>query len=135
MRRLWIGFVVVVVVSFAILGWVGARIYQEAPPIPEQVVLEDGRVVFGRGDVAAGQDAWRAMGGMELGSIWGHGSYVAPDWTADWLHRELLAVLEVWATSDGAVSYAALPPEQQAALRERCAGCTASIGSILPPGH
>ncbi|MDB4960086.1 MAG: norB [Myxococcales bacterium] len=122
MRRLWIGFVVVVVVSFAILAWVGTRIYQEAPPIPDQVITEDGRVVFARGDVAAGQDAWRALGGMELGSIWGHGSYVAPDWTADWLHRELLEVLEVWATRDGAASYDALAPERRAALRERLRG-------------
>jgi nitric oxide reductase subunit B len=122
MRRLWIGFVAVVVVSFAILGWVGTRIYQQAPPIPDQVTTDDGRVLFARGDVGGGQDAWRALGGMELGSIWGHGSYVAPDWTADWLHRELLEVLEVWATREGSPSYAALDPERQAALRERLRG-------------
>ena len=36
------------------------------------------------------------MGGMEQGSIWGHGSYVAPDWSADWLHREAMALLDRW---------------------------------------
>src|SRR3954464_13503611 len=29
--------------------------------------------------------------GMQLGSIWGHGGYVAPDWSADWLYREAVA--------------------------------------------
>ena len=28
----------------------------------------------------------------QLGTLWGHGSYVAPDWSADWLHRETLAL-------------------------------------------
>ena len=38
MKRYWIAFITVVTVSFAVLGWVGVRIYQEAPPIPERVV-------------------------------------------------------------------------------------------------
>src|SRR2546423_1665073 len=78
MRRLWIGLVAVLAVSFAILGFVGSRIYQLAPPIPDRVVSTDGSVIFDVGDVAAGQDVWRSFGGMELGSIWGHGAYVAP---------------------------------------------------------
>lgn len=119
MRRLWLGLSLVLFFSFGILGWVGSRIYQLAPPIPDRVVTTDGRVVFGSGEVEAGQDVWRAFGGMELGSIWGHGSYVAPDWTADWLHRELVAVLDGWAASASAASYAAMAPDDQAALRER----------------
>ncbi len=119
MRRLWIGLAVTLAVSFAVLGWVGSRIYQLAPPVPDRVVTTDGRVVFATGDVAAGQDVWRSFGGMELGSIWGHGAYVAPDWTADWLHRELVTMLDAWAAADGAVGYDQLPAESQAALRAR----------------
>ena len=40
------------------------------------------------------------MGGMEVGSIWGHGSYVAPDWTADWIHREAEFILNEWSQRD-----------------------------------
>ena len=40
---------------------------------------------------------------MEVGSIWGHGSYVAPDWTADWLHRESIFILDHWANADFSV--------------------------------
>ncbi|MCS7024462.1 MAG: nitric-oxide reductase large subunit [Bryobacteraceae bacterium] len=118
MRKLWISFVAVVVVSFTILGWIGVRIYQEMPPIPERIVTTEGKVVAADGDVRAGQNVWQSMGGMQVGSIWGHGSYVAPDWTADWLHRELLFVLNKWASESGR-TYDQLPEEEQAKLRAR----------------
>lgn len=54
---------------------------------------------------------------MEVGSVWGHGSYVAPDWTADWLHREAVFILDAWAGGPGA--YARLASEQQASLQDR----------------
>src|SRR6185312_16502132 len=59
------------------------------------------------------------MGGMEVGSIWGHGSYVAPDWTADWLHRELMFVLDDWSRTEFGTDYNHIPAEQQARLRGR----------------
>jgi len=122
MRRLWIGFALVLLLSFGVLGWVGSRIYQMAPPIPDRVVSETGDIVFDRGEIAAGQDVWRSLGGMELGSVWGHGSYVAPDWTADWLHRELVTVLDLWAAREAGAHYDELRPEAAAALRERLRG-------------
>lgn len=78
MRRLWLAFAVVLLFSFAVLGWVGTRIYQQAPPLPDQVVTTDGKVVIPSGEIEKGQNVWQAMGGMEVGSIWGRGSYVAP---------------------------------------------------------
>ena len=59
------------------------------------------------------------MGGMQVGSIWGHGSYVAPDWTADWLHREATFMLDEWANADFGKAYADLAAEDQAKLRGR----------------
>ncbi len=119
MKRLWISFAVVVVCSFAVLGWIGTRIYQEMPPIPAKVLDTTGQVVVADGDIGRGQNVWQAMGGMEVGSIWGHGSYVAPDWTADWLHREASFVLDEWATGEFGKRYDQLPAENQAALRGR----------------
>ena len=119
MRRLWIALGVVLIASFAVLLWVGSRIYQQAPPIPDRVVSTSGQVIFDHGQVDAGEDVWRSLGGMELGSIWGHGAYVAPDWTADWLHRELVSVLDAWARREDRVAYAQLPAETAAAMRER----------------
>ena len=119
MKRLWICFVLVMFVSFLILGWIGTRIYQEAPPIAARVVTTDGTVVIDEGEIAAGQNVWQTMGGMEVGSIWGHGSYVAPDWTADWLHREAIFILDRWANADFGSDYEQLDEEQQGQLSGR----------------
>src|SRR5262245_43426196 len=119
MRRLWIVLGIVVVFGFTVLGWIGTRIYQEMPPIPDRVVTSDGRQIVGPGDVMSGQGVWQTMGGMEVGSVWGHGSYVAPDWTADWLHRESEHMLNAWATAERATSYDGLDPERQASLLAR----------------
>lgn len=72
-RRLWIAFGAVVVLSFAVLGWTGLRIYQEMPPVPERVVTTTGVEVIGPDDIHRGQNVWQSMGGMEVGSIWGQG--------------------------------------------------------------
>ena len=91
--------------SFTILGWIGTRIYQEAPPIADKVVTGTGKVVIDTGEIEAGQNVWQSMGGMEVGSIWGHGSYVAPDWTADYLHREATFILDRWANQSFGYDY------------------------------
>ncbi len=139
MRKLWIAFGLVVLVSFAVLGWVGVRIYQQAPPIPRQVVTNDRDAVVPEGEIAEGQNVWRSMGGMEVGSIWGHGSYVAPDWTADYLHREAVFILDTWARTDFGSDYAALDGERQSQLQHRLATLMrrntydASTGELVVP--
>lgn len=92
-KRLWIILSVGMVFMFGILLLLGAEIYQKAPPIPDIVKSSSGDVLFTRNDIETGQNVWQSIGGMEQGSIWGHGSYVAPDWSADWLHREAEALL------------------------------------------
>ena len=79
MRSLWIALGLVCVIEFGLLGWMGVRIYQEMPPIPQRVVASDGTVVVQDGEVERGQAVWRTLGGMDVGSVWGHGGYVAPD--------------------------------------------------------
>ncbi len=94
-RRLWIILVAGMVVMFGILLLLGSEIYQQAPPIPDRVVSVSGETIYTRDDIQTGQNVWQSIGGMEQGSIWGHGSYLAPDWSADWLHREAEALLSV----------------------------------------
>src|SRR6478735_2250623 len=119
-RKLWLGLAALLVVSFGVLLWAGGEIFRTAPPIPEQVTSTSGQVVYTRADIERGRQVWQSMGGMQLGSIWGHGGYVAPDWSADWLHREATGMLDLWARADGGmVDYASLPAEQQATLRGR----------------
>ena len=78
MKLLWTIFIAIFAISFAILGWVGSEIFRQMPPIPREVVTTDGRVLIADGEVSHGQNVWQAMGGMQVGSVWGHGSYVAP---------------------------------------------------------
>ncbi|TXL17976.1 hypothetical protein BMR04_03020, partial [Methylococcaceae bacterium HT3] len=85
-------------VSFSVLLFFGSQIYQKAPPIPETIQTSAGNVVYTRADIERGQNTWQSIGGMQQGSIWGHGSYLAPDWSADWLHREALELLSLIAS-------------------------------------
>jgi len=94
-KRLWIILGVSMAIMFSLLLLFGQQIYQEAPPIPSAVVEESGEVVFSRGDIHRGQNVWQALGGMQQGSIWGHGSYLAPDWSADWLRREAETLISI----------------------------------------
>jgi nitric oxide reductase subunit B len=118
-KKLWFTLIGVLIVTFSLLGYYGTEVYRKAPPIPAQVVTEDGRVLFDREGILDGQTAWQSVGGMQLGSIWGHGAYQAPDWTADWLHRELTAWLDLAARQAHGTDYAALDRPAQAALREQ----------------
>ena len=118
-RKLWIALSLVLLISFAVLGGVGYKVLSNAPPIPAQVASSDGRALFSGDDIRDGQNAWQSIGGQEVGTVWGHGSYVAPDWSADWLHRECVFILARWAKDSGAESYQSLDVEQQAALQAR----------------
>src|SRR5512147_3235246 len=106
-------------VAFVILGFFGREVYRQAPPIPERVVSSDGVALLTRDDILTGQQVWQSTGGQQLGSVWGHGAYQAPDWTADWLHREATALLDVWAEREDGAAYATLDPARQGALRAR----------------
>jgi len=118
-RRLAGLLALIMFVSFATLLYYGREIYQQAPPIPESVITTDGVVVYSGDDIRTGMDVWRSIGGHELGSIWGHGAYVAPDWTADWLHREAVWILDEWAREAGERDFEAMPYERRAALTAR----------------
>lgn len=87
-NRLWRWLGLIFVLSFGALGFLGYQIYLTAPPIPKAVVTTNGEVLFTGEQIQAGQQAWLSAGGQQLGTVWGHGAYVAPDWSADWLHRE-----------------------------------------------
>src|SRR6187551_3802780 len=117
-RKLWLSLISVITVSLLVLGYFGLEIYRTAPPVPKRVVTIDGTVLFTGQDIKDGQNVWQSMGGQQVGSIWGHGAYLAPDWSADWLHREAVWLLDHWAAQSGN-NYDQLPAETQAALRER----------------
>lgn len=119
LRNLWLILATIAILSFGALLYYGGEIYQAAPPIPEAIRTTEGDLVFGKDDILLGQDVWRSIGGQELGSIWGHGAYAAPDWTADWLHREAVWILDEWARGEGAASFETLDDVRRATLQAR----------------
>ena len=118
-KRLWIGFVAVILISFSVLLFFGRQIYREKPPIPSEVITTNGTVLFTGQDIKDGQNIWQSIGGQEVGTIWGHGSYVAPDWSADWLHREAEFILNYWADTTFHKAFSEIPEEDQAMLKVR----------------
>lgn len=84
------------VLGFGILGYLAYRIYADHPPVPGEVVAADGTVLYTSDDVFRGQLVFEKYGLMEYGSIFGHGAYLGPDFTADYIHREREAMLRFY---------------------------------------
>eukprot|EP00929_Paragymnodinium_shiwhaense_P019694 TRINITY_DN1333_c0_g1_i1.p1 TRINITY_DN1333_c0_g1~~TRINITY_DN1333_c0_g1_i1.p1 ORF type:complete len:762 (+),score=143.51 TRINITY_DN1333_c0_g1_i1:255-2540(+) len=103
--RGWCAVGLVFVGGFSVMGYTGWQIYRQAPPIPTFRVKGTGDIVFTDEDVLTGQEIWQSIGGQQVGSVWGHGALQAPDWSADWLHREAVATLE--AMGNASWSYVA----------------------------
>jgi len=117
-KRYWIALAVIILGSFAVLGVVGRQMISAAPPIPD-VYSANGTLLFSGATITDGQGVWQSIGGQEIGTVWGHGAYVAPDWSADWLHREAEILLNRWAQKTGAQNFASLDADHQAILRAR----------------
>ena len=98
--------VLVFLFGFFVLGMLAYRTYSGQPPIPERVVGPGGEVVFTGDDVREGQKVFLRNGLMQYGSIFGHGGYLGPDYTSDYLRRSSLAVRESYGgeASDRAAS-------------------------------
>ena len=118
-KKLWYALFAVLTITFSLLGYLGVEVYRQAPPFPERFVSASGQVIMTKDDILQGQSAWQSTGGMELGSVLGHGAYQAPDWTADFLHRELVAWLDLTAQAEYQKKFDELNVEQKAALLAR----------------
>lgn len=116
--KLWLAFAAVVIASFAVLGYYGAEIYRKAPPYPGKVSTAEGQVIYTDDQILTGQAVWQSIGGQQLGSVWGHGSYVAPDWSADWLHREILFFAERHAQRSYGKPFAELTGGERADIEQ-----------------
>lgn len=115
-KKLWMIFAFVMIGSFAVLGYYGVEIYRQAPPTPAKVITSTGQQVFTSEQIKNGMNVWQSIGGQELGSIWGHGAYVAPDWSADWLHREAVFMVNKLSQNQFQKSFDDLNEEQKASV-------------------
>ena len=87
---------IIVLVGFCIMGVLAYYNYTDEPPIPQMVQDAHGQVLFTDKDIVAGQRLFLENGLMEYGSIFGHGGYLGPDFTADYLHRAALDSIQLY---------------------------------------
>ena len=97
------------------------------------MVTDSGEVLYTRADIEKGRQVWQSIGGQQLGSIWGHGSYVAPDWSADWLHREAVAWLESRARHSIGEPYEQLGRDDAGAAHARLKPRIRATATTRPP--
>ena len=88
--------IVVLMIGFTILGILTYYTYSDEPPIPEKVNISGGSTLFTRADIMAGQQIFLGNGLMEYGSIFGHGAYLGPDFTTEYLHRAALSSINFY---------------------------------------
>ena len=108
--------VIVMIFGFAVLILMSLRAYQNAPPIPAKAVAPGGEVVFTAEDVAAGQEVFLKYGLMDNGTIWGHGGYLGPDFSAQTLHGLALYLAGRIAQTRFQNTYANLRENEKAAV-------------------
>src|SRR4030095_2985199 len=108
--------IVTMLFGFAVLILLTVKAYQDAPPIPVRVVDPAGAVLFTADDVAAGQQVFLNHGLMDNGTIWGHGGYLGPDFSAQYLHNWALDVADHAARERFGRGYAELAPQDQATI-------------------
>src|SRR5665647_1955640 len=92
-----IGVIFTLIIGFSVLIWIAVRSYKDAPPIPARVVNAAGDTIFTRDDILAGQQVFLKYALMENGTIWGHGAYLGPDFSAAYLHALALEAGETQA--------------------------------------
>src|SRR5205085_11041347 len=108
--------IAVMVLGFSGLIAITFMAYRNAPPIPERVVDEQASTVFTREDILEGQTVFLKYGLMANGSIWGHGAYLGPDYSAQALHRLGELTADDVARKRFGMPFAALTKPQQAGI-------------------
>ena len=100
---LWLqGSILTFLVGFSLLAFSAIRIYEDHAPVPERIVDESGRVLFTRQEILEGQEHFLTYGLMQFGTVYGHGAYLGPDFTADYLHRMALHMNKQYGGEDTA---------------------------------
>jgi len=107
------------IAGFSVLSIVTVLTYTNAPPIPEQVTDVTGSVLFTGADIQMGQEVFLKYGLMEHGSLWGHGAYLGPDYSAEYLHRLSEVTLDTIATERYGKPFAQLSPDERSVVSAR----------------
>ncbi len=108
--------ILVMVVGFSVLSYLTVLTYENAPPIPARVTDQAGTVLLTGDDIEKGQDVFLKHGLMEYGTLWGHGAYLGPDFSAEYLHRLAEITRDTVASGSYGEPFARLSPQEQSAV-------------------
>ena len=135
------GVILTMVFGFTVLIWLAVRSYQDAPPVPDKVVSASGEPLFTHQDILAGQQVFLKYGLMDNGTIWGHGAYLGPDYSARYLHT-LSADVRRWIAEDryhrayeslGGPERDGVDAETQRALKQNRYDSGSGVLTFIPP--
>jgi nitric oxide reductase subunit B len=107
---------IVMLLGFSGLILITTLSYRNAPPIPQLVLDDHGATLATGADISAGQAVFLKYGLMSNGSIWGHGAYLGPDYSAAALHRMGMASADRIARERFGRAFVELAGAQQAAV-------------------
>jgi nitric oxide reductase subunit B len=111
----------VFVIGMIGLIFMSVQAYRYAPPIPGKVVDSDGKIIFSGQEIETGQQVFLKYGLMQNGSIWGHGSYLGPDFSAQYLHELSLETGQAIARQEFGADLSTLDESQRALVDSRVA--------------
>jgi nitric oxide reductase subunit B len=115
------GVFIILIVEFAVLIWITSGTYLRSvgPPIPETISDQSGSVIFGKQDIIGGQQLFLQKGLMNNGTMWGHGAYLGPDFSASYLHNLAIESRNYLAVNNFNKNFDQLTKEQQAGLQQQ----------------
>ena len=135
----WVqGVALVFILGFFVMGFLVYRTYTASMPVPDKVVTESGQVLFTGADITRGQELYQARGLHEYGSVVGHGAYLGPDYTADYLRRATDDVAEQFQAQGVGDPHSAVVrglPSQPLRPRHQDTGLHRRAGRRVRPHH
>jgi nitric oxide reductase subunit B len=90
------GAIITYLIGFTVLALLAYLVYRDQPPVPGRVVAGE-KVLFTRDDVIGGMNVFQRYGLMEYGSVYGHGAYLGPDFTAEYLHKSAESLVSTYS--------------------------------------
>ncbi|MGL5684112.1 MAG: nitric-oxide reductase large subunit [Marinifilaceae bacterium] len=117
LSRWWIfAIAFVMLYGFAFLIAITTKAYDDKPPIPEEIIDNNGNVLFTGNDIKGGQTVFLKYGLMDNGTVWGHGAYLGPDFPALYLHRLGETIQEAITIDIYEMSYSDVLPYEQLSI-------------------
>ena len=108
--------IIIMIAGFSILLYVAVQSYHNAPPIPDKVVDPQGNILFTSANIKAGQEVFLKYGLMEHGTLMGHGAYIGPDYTAEYLHNNTLSLQDLIANKRYKLTFKKLTEDQKTSI-------------------